>query len=170
MWIRPRKRSKSFSVACGSGGMYGLGSCRRRFIASAGVSNAVATFSAVSSVRSLTGCRLLPNLPKELQKKCADRKEAMPSDELQLDAQAMREGPMWRDGHYRFEFDVVLSKPELVKMLWLARDRNDKVLTSPANDGAGLPEQVWWECRINLDPVATTNLIASATRLWRYAW
>jgi len=44
--------------------------------------------------------------------------------------------PMWRYGHYRFEFDVGLSKPELVKMLWVARDRNDKVLTSPANDGA----------------------------------
>ena len=35
----------------------------------------------------------------------------MASDELQLDAQAMREGPMWRDEHYRFEFDGQ-SKPE----------------------------------------------------------
>jgi hypothetical protein len=35
----------------------------------------------------------------------------MASDELQLEAQAMREEPMWRDGHYRFEFDGQ-SKPE----------------------------------------------------------
>ena len=34
---------------------------------------------------------------------------------------------MGRDGHYRFEFDVGPSKPELVKILWVARDRNDKV-------------------------------------------
>lgn len=76
------------------------------------------------------------NLPKKLQKKCAYLKEEMASQELQIDAQAMREGPMWKDGHYRFEFDVGLSKPELVKMLWVATDRNDKVVTSPANDGA----------------------------------
>jgi len=60
----------------------------------------------------------------------------MASAELQLDAQTVREGTMWRDRQYGFEFDVGLSKPELVKMLWVARDRNDKVLTSPANDWA----------------------------------
>jgi hypothetical protein len=74
------------------------------------------------------------NLPKKLQRKCADRKDAMASQELQIDAQAMREGPMWKDGHYRFEFDVGLSKPELVKMLWVVKDRNDKVITSPSKD------------------------------------
>jgi hypothetical protein len=42
---------------------------------------------------------------------------------------------MWRDGHYRFEFDLGSSKPELVKMLWIAKDRNNNVITSPANEG-----------------------------------
>jgi len=74
------------------------------------------------------------NLPKKLQKKCAERKAAMASAEAQALARDMREGPMWREGHYRFEFDVGSSKPELVKMLWIAKDRNNNVVTSPVTE------------------------------------
>jgi hypothetical protein len=33
-------------------------------------------------------------------------------------AEEMREGPKWREGHYRYEFDLGAEGPELVKMLW----------------------------------------------------
>lgn len=75
------------------------------------------------------------NLSKKAQKRCQDQKSLIASVEAETLSRDMREGPMWREGHYRFEFDVGSTKPELVKMLWIAKDRNNNVITSPANDG-----------------------------------
>lgn len=46
--------------------------------------------------------------------------------------EAEEKGPVWREGHYRYEFDVGSDAPELVKMLWVVKDRNNNVVTSPA--------------------------------------
>jgi hypothetical protein len=45
-----------------------------------------------------------------------------------------RKGPEWRDERFRYEFDVGSDAPELVKRLWVRKDRNSNIVTSPAND------------------------------------
>lgn len=44
-------------------------------------------------------------------------------------------GQEWRGGHYRYEFDVGSDVPELVKMLWVAKDRKNNVVESPVTSG-----------------------------------
>lgn len=40
----------------------------------------------------------------------------------------------WREGHYRYEFDLGSGTPELVKRLWVAKDKDNNIVTSAAND------------------------------------
>ena len=56
---------------------------------------------------------------------------------LKMQEELAEKGPEWRNGHYRYEFDVGSDAPELVKMLWVATDRKNNVVTSPANDCMG---------------------------------
>jgi hypothetical protein len=55
-------------------------------------------------------------------------------------AELRRQTPKMHDGHYRCEFDLGSGAPELVKMLWVAKDENDKTITSPAPDN---PDECW---------------------------
>jgi hypothetical protein len=67
---------------------------------------------------------------KRVHQKCLDMASAAAS----ALTEEMREGPKWREGHYRYEFDLGADGPELVKMLWIAKDRNGNIVTSAAND------------------------------------
>ena len=51
-------------------------------------------------------------------------------------AEQAKEGPEWREEHYRYEFDVGSDAPELVKMLWVAKDRKNNTVTQEATPTA----------------------------------
>jgi hypothetical protein len=78
----------------------------------------------------------------------------MASDELQLEAQAMREEPMWRDGHYRFEFDGQ-SKPEEIS--WGGRRGLNPRHSVPQTDA--LPAELLPPhfCSLPRDPAAQNS-------------
>jgi len=40
----------------------------------------------------------------------------------------------WREGHHRYEFDLGNDAPELVKRLWVAKDKDNNIVTSAADD------------------------------------
>jgi len=42
--------------------------------------------------------------------------------------------PAWRDGHYRYEFDLGSDPPELVKRLWIVKNKDNNEVISAAND------------------------------------
>jgi len=68
---------------------------------------------------------------KRVHQKCLDMAMAAAA----VLAEEMKEGPKWREGHYRYEFDLSgPDGPELVKMLWIAKDRNGNTITSAASD------------------------------------
>jgi hypothetical protein len=48
-------------------------------------------------------------------------------------AETAKEGPEWRDEQYRYEYDVGSDAPELVKMLWVAKDRKENTVTRAVN-------------------------------------
>ncbi len=58
---------------------------------------------------------------------------------LEKDKELAEKGPEWREGHYRYEFDVGADAPELVKMLWVAKDRKNNVAELPATGGYPVP-------------------------------
>jgi hypothetical protein len=66
------------------------------------------------------------NLSKKDQQKCADRDAFV----AQIEVPASK----WHDGHYRYEFDLGSGSPELIKMLWVVKDKDDKTLTSAVTD------------------------------------
>lgn len=75
-----------------------------------------------------------PNLSKKAREKCESRKSFESEVAGSILAEEMKEGPKWRDGHYRYEFDLGPDPPELVKMLWIVKDRNNVTITSAADD------------------------------------
>jgi hypothetical protein len=81
----------------------------------------------------------LPNLSKKAHQQCLDEEAhsfaASPlgaSTRAEIEDEIAKKGPEWREGHYRYEFDVGSNDPELVKMLWIAKDRKDNLVTSEA--------------------------------------
>jgi hypothetical protein len=76
------------------------------------------------------------NQSKKVHQKCADRETtmaAMAALAAPALAEAAKEGPKWREGHYRYEFDVGPDAPELIKMLWVVKDKDNNTVTSAAN-------------------------------------
>jgi hypothetical protein len=71
-----------------------------------------------------------PNLSKAARQKCVDRETLMTQAEASSLADEVKNGPKWRDGHYRYEFDLGAAAPELIKMLWVVKDRNNNIITS----------------------------------------
>jgi hypothetical protein len=84
------------------------------------------------------------NPPNQTQKAAQDCYEAThylgdPATLLKMAEEEREKGPEWREGHYRYEFDVGSDAPELVKMLWVAKDRKNNVVESPATGGYPAP-------------------------------
>jgi hypothetical protein len=79
-----------------------------------------------------------PDQPSKVHQKCVDTEaqiEAMgASTRSEIADEIAKKGPEWREGHYRYEFDVGSETPELVKKLWVAKDRSNNIVISPAND------------------------------------
>lgn len=75
-----------------------------------------------------------PNLSKKDRRKCADKESFEQQAAASALAEEMKEGPKWRDGHYRYEFDLGPGAPELIKMLWIVKDRNNVTITSASDD------------------------------------
>src|ERR1700719_2259917 len=73
-----------------------------------------------------------PNLSKKLQQKCANRDLVDAQIRAPALDAAMKEGPKWREGHYRYEFDLGSGAPELIKMLWVVKDKDNNTVTSAA--------------------------------------
>lgn len=69
------------------------------------------------------------NLPKKQQQKCAAMAAANASIQADVLANLMKQGPQ-PQGHYRYEFDVGSNAPELVKILWVVKDKDGKETTS----------------------------------------
>jgi len=74
------------------------------------------------------------NLSKKDQQKCANKDAfeaqiAAPA----LDA-AMKAEPKGHEGHYRYEFDLGSGTPELIKMLWVVKDKDNNTITSAMTD------------------------------------
>lgn len=68
---------------------------------------------------------------KRVHQKCLDMAMAATS----ASAEEMKEGPKWREGHYRYEFDLGgPDGPKLVKTLWIVKDRNGSTITSASNE------------------------------------
>jgi hypothetical protein len=89
------------------------------------------------------------NLPKKQLETCMSREQSrermrvllQPSTDVAI-AKLERSHPKTHDGHYRLEFDLGSGAPELVKMLWVAKDENDKTITSPVTGGFN-PDECW---------------------------
>jgi len=78
-----------------------------------------------------------PNQSTKAHQKCADSEAELDaagaSTRAEMADEIAKKGPEWREGHYRYEFDVGSDAPELVKTIWVANDRNNNIVTSPAN-------------------------------------
>lgn len=70
---------------------------------------------------------------KKSHQECAEKEARMEAMGAPALAQLEKEGPKWREGHYRYEFDVGADAPELVKVLWVVKDKEDKTVTEAAN-------------------------------------
>lgn len=69
------------------------------------------------------------NQSKRVHQQCVERAARMAAA-AQVLAETMKQGPKWREGHYRYEFDVGSDTPELVKLLWVVKDQANNTVTS----------------------------------------
>jgi hypothetical protein len=76
------------------------------------------------------------NLPKKIHQKCLNRQALTAS----ATAETMKELPKWKEGHYRYEFDLGSGVPELIKMLWTVKDKDNNTTTSAASSD---PHACW---------------------------
>jgi hypothetical protein len=76
------------------------------------------------------------NLSAKAHQKCIDREMNMAILAAPALAEAAKEGSKWREGHYRYEFDLGSGPPELIKMLWVVKDRDNNTVTSAATSDA----------------------------------
>ena len=80
-------------------------------------------------------------------------------------AETAKEGPEWRDEHYRYEFDVGSDAPELVKMLWVAKDRKNNALTQEATPPA--IHECWVEAAKSVNAHAKSAAASSSSETGR---
>jgi hypothetical protein len=76
------------------------------------------------------------DLPKKIRQKCINRQALTAS----ATAEAIKDGPKWNEGHYRYEFDLGSGIPELIKMLWIVKDKDNNTITSAATSD---PHACW---------------------------
>ena len=62
-----------------------------------------------------------PNLPEKARRKCENLNGGVPTEVAKLAAKH-------NEGHYRYEFDLGSGPPELVKMLWVYKDKDNNVV------------------------------------------
>jgi hypothetical protein len=97
-----------------------------------------------------------PNQSSKDHQKCIDRDAQLDAMGIQAEIadEVAKKGPEWREGHYRYEFDVGSDTPELVKTVWVVKDRSNNVLTSPINkSGLGC----WLTAAKSIGPTKTEN-------------
>jgi len=80
------------------------------------------------------------NQSKAIRKKCAYWASGEAALTAQAQINAAKGAATWHDGHYRYEFDVGSDAPELVKMLWVVKDKDNNIVTSIPNSG---PHDCW---------------------------
>jgi len=74
------------------------------------------------------------NLSKKDQQKCANKDLFDARIEAPISDAIIKEEPKWHDGHYRYEFDLGSGTPELIKMLWVVKDKSNNTVTSAVTD------------------------------------
>jgi hypothetical protein len=96
------------------------------------------------------------NQSKKAHQECVNRKAVMAAMAAPALAELAKEGPAWREVHYRYEFDVGSDAPELVKMLRVARGRDNNVVTSAAESGK--PHECWVAAAKSIGSARTENV------------
>jgi hypothetical protein len=81
--------------------------------------------------------------------------------EMMREQAETKEGPEWRDEHYRYEFDVGSDAPELVKMLWVAKDRKNNTVTRVATPA--VIDECWVEAAKSVNTPAQRVAASSST-------
>jgi hypothetical protein len=69
---------------------------------------------------------------KKSHEECVEKEARMEAMGAPALDELAKEGPKWREGHYRYEFDVGSDAPDIVKMLWVVKDKDDKTVTEAA--------------------------------------
>lgn len=106
-----------------------------------------------------------PNQSKKVHDNCAQteaEKAAFETSILADMAETAKEGPEWREGHYRYEFDLGTDAPELVKMLWVAKDRRNNWVTSATT---GREHECWVNAAESIKPWNRTAIRAEFIEL-----
>jgi hypothetical protein len=107
-----------------------------------------------------------PNQSKKVHDNCAQTEAEMAAFETStladMAAETAKEGPEWREGHYRYEFDLGTDAPELVKMSWVVKDRRNNWVTSATT---GSEHECWVKAAQSVKPWNRTAIRAEFVEL-----